>query len=107
MIVEIRIYDVKPGLRDRFVHFLEHKSGPIQQSKGIQLFGPFIDLQNENTVVYLRGFRGSLEDRDRVRSLFYAGPEWRGGLKAEAAEMVESCKVILAHTTERAFEFNF
>jgi hypothetical protein len=98
VIVEIRIYKTKSGLRDRFIDFVEHKSGPIQRHKGIQLFGPFVDLENEDFVVYLRGFP-NLEERDRLRALFYKGPEWRGGLKEEAITMVDSYKVVLTKTT--------
>jgi NIPSNAP len=107
MIIEIRIYQIKPGLRDRFLHFFKHESGPVQRSKGIQLLGPFIDLENENGVVYLRGFPGLLPERDRIRRLFYDGPEWKGGLKAEAMTMVDSCKVVLAKAEAEGLKFDF
>ena len=105
MIIEIRTYHVRPGERDRFVHFFEHKSGPVQRSKGIKLFGPVVDLENENTVVYLRGF-ATLQERSRIRALFYEGPEWRNQLKAEARSMLQSCDVMLAATTSDMFNFD-
>jgi hypothetical protein len=104
MIIEIRTYRLKPGERERFIEFFERKSGPVQQSKGIKLFGPFVDLQNENVVVYLRGF-ATAEERNRVRALFYDGSEWKGELKAEARRMLEHCDVVLAEATSCAFSF--
>jgi|ERR1700731_910974 len=105
MIVEIRTYEIKPGLRDRFVDFLRCKSGPVQKAKGIQLLGPFIDLENQNIVICLRGFP-SREERDRMRAAFYCGPEWKTQLKAEAMTLVERHEVVVAETREHLFTFD-
>jgi len=105
MIVEIRTYTIKPGFRDRFLRFFEDKSRPLQESKGIKVLGPFIDLENENTVVCLRGFP-SLQERERMRGLFYGGPEWKEELKAEAMAMLDSYSVVLAETAACKIKFD-
>ncbi|MEY2579835.1 MAG: hypothetical protein QOI49_2659 [Verrucomicrobiota bacterium] len=105
MVVEIRTYQTKPGLRDCFADFITHKSGPVQRSKGIQLLGPFVALDNENAVICLRGFR-NLRERHRLRGLFYEDPEWKGVLKAQALEVLDSYKVVLAETRTGTFKFD-
>jgi len=105
MIIEIRTYTVKPGIRDRFISFIENKSGPVQRHNGIQLLGPFINVDDENSVVYLRGFT-TLEERDRSRHSFYGGSEWQHELKSEAMAMIASYKVVIAESTAHAFTFD-
>lgn len=101
MIFEIRTYTTKPGLRDRFVEFLQNESAPVHQRVGIMLIGPFFDLENQNTVVCLRGFP-NLEERERMRHSFYGGPEWKGGLKAKAMAMLDNYKVVLTEVRASA-----
>ena len=104
MIIEIRTYTVKRGMRDRFIHFIENRSGPIQQRSGIQLLGPFADVNDEDSVVYLRGFR-THEERNRSRDSFYGGSEWQCELKWEAMTMLASYKVVIAESTAQTFTF--
>jgi hypothetical protein len=99
MIVEIRIYKIRPGMRSRFVEFFERKTLAPQRALGMKLFGQFTALEDETTFVWLRGFE-SLEERDRLKREFYEGPLWKEELEAEAFSMIEDySNVILAAPT--------
>jgi hypothetical protein len=104
MIIEVRVYKTKPGLRSRFLQFFEEKAGPLQQRIGIQVFGPFIDLDDADSFVWLRAFP-DMPERDRMKNALYEGPEWKGGLEAEAMPILEDYKSITTETTAHTFTF--
>lgn len=97
MIVEVRIYTTKPGLRDEFLAFFTARSIPALRSKGMTVLGPLIDLENPDVFVWLRAFP-SLEERDRMKSAFYDGDEWKNELEAIAMPMLEKYEAVLTET---------
>lgn len=94
MIVEIRTYRIKQGLRGKFLKFFEKDAVPLQRSIGIRILGPFVDLENPDTFIWLRAFP-SLEERDRMKSALYDGEKWKSELEAIAMPMLESYDVAL------------
>ena len=98
MIVEVRKYTIKPGLRAKFVEFFETRTAPAQREEGMQVLGPLLDLENPDVFVWLRGFP-SLEDRDRMKAAFYEGPLWTQEFEAIAMPMLERYEVILTETS--------
>ena len=99
MIVEVRAYRIKPGLRAEFIEFFLHRAVPAQQQLGIQIVGPMIDVENPNKFVFLRSFP-SLDARDRMKDEFYEGELWKKELEGIAMPMIESYDVILCETSE-------
>ncbi len=98
MIVEVRSYRIKPGRRAEFLRFFETRSVPALRSYGMKVLGPFLDLENPNKFVWLRGFP-SLEERDRMKQAFYEGELWKKELEPIAMPMLESYDVILCETS--------
>jgi hypothetical protein len=98
MIVEVRTYRVKSGLRDRFIEFFETRAIPALQAKGMGIIGPLIDIENPDVFVFLRSFP-SLEARDEMKSAFYDGPEWKNELEQIAMPMLDRYDVILTETS--------
>ncbi len=98
MIVEVRTYTVKPGMRDRFITFFEQRAVPAQRDLGITIVGPLTDLENPDVFVFLRGFP-SLEERDRMKSAFYDGELWKNELEGIAMPMLEGWTVALTQTS--------
>ncbi|HTX03049.1 MAG TPA: NIPSNAP family protein [Candidatus Acidoferrales bacterium] len=98
MIIEVRTYTIKPGLRDRFIAFFEKRAIPEQQAVGIKVLGPLLDTENPNVFLFLRAFP-SLEERDRMKSLFYDGPVWKNELEGIAMPMIEHYSAVLTETT--------
>jgi hypothetical protein len=94
MIVEVRSYRIKPGLREEFIKFFETRSIPALRSHGMKILGPLLDLENPNKFVWLRSFP-SLDERDRMKDAFYEGELWTNELEAIAMPMLESYDVIL------------
>ncbi len=50
--------------------------------------GQFIDLKDENTFIWMRGFPKA-ELRDSMRSQLYDGKLWKDSLEAEVMPMIE------------------
>jgi hypothetical protein len=98
MIIEVRTYTIKPGLRDRFIEFFEERAIPEQQAVGIRVFGPLLDTENPNVFLFLRSFP-SLEERERMKNLFYDGPVWKNELEEIAMPMIEHYSSVLTETT--------
>jgi hypothetical protein len=98
MIVEVRSYRIKPGLRGEFVKLFETRAIPAQRSHGMQILGPLLDLENPNKFVFLRSFP-SLDERDRMKDAFYEGELWKNELESIAMPMIDSYDVILCETS--------
>jgi hypothetical protein len=98
MIVEVRTYRIKPGRRTDFIRFFEMRSVPALRSHGMNVLGPLLDLENPNRFVWLRIFP-FLDERDRMKTAFYEGPEWKNELEAIAMPMLESYDVTLCETS--------
>jgi len=94
LLVEVRTYKIKAGRRERFLEFFEERAVPALRSKGMRIVGPLIDLENPDVFIWLRAFP-SLEERDRMKSAFYDGEEWKNELEAIAMPMLESYDVAL------------
>jgi hypothetical protein len=88
VITEIRTYRIKAGRRDEFLRCFDTSVAPLLRSKGIAVVGPFRDIENGDTIVWLRTF-ASLDDRKRMMDAFYASDEWRGGLKEITGNLIE------------------
>jgi hypothetical protein len=98
MIIEVRTYTIKPGLRDQFIALFERRAILEQQAVGIKVLGPLLDTENPNVFLFLRAFP-SLEERDRMTSLFYDGPVWKNELERLAMPMIETYSAVLTVTT--------
>jgi hypothetical protein len=97
MIIEVRTYRTKPGLRDRFIAFFEERSIPALRAEGMTVLGPMLDLEDPDAFVWLLAFP-SLEERDRMLSAFYEGAVWKNELAAIALPMLESPATVLTET---------
>ena len=104
MIVEVRTYKIKPGRRDEFLELFESQAVPAQRSLGIKILGPLVDIENDDTFVFLRGFP-TLEARDEMKAAFYEGPKWKNELEALAMPMLDSYVVTLAEAGAEALRF--
>ena len=98
MIVEVRSYRIKPGLREEFVRLFETRAIPALRSHGMQILGPLLDLENPNKFVFLRSFP-SLDERERMKAAFYEGELWKSELESIAMSMLDSYDVVLCETS--------
>ncbi len=98
MIVEVRSYRIKPGRREEFIKLFESRAIAAQREYGMPVLGPLLDVENPNKFVFLRSFP-SLEERDRMKDVFYNSPIWKNELEPIAMPMLDSYDVILCETS--------
>jgi hypothetical protein len=87
-VLELRQYRIAPGQRARFATFLRDRTLAEQTRLGMNVHGPFDDLDDENNLVWFRGFP-DLFERDRRKAAFYEGRLWLAELQDEAFSMIE------------------
>ena len=87
-VVEIRFYRVFPGMRGRFAAFFRECSLEPLQRYGMAVYGPFDSLDDEDVVVWLRGFPDLLE-RERRKAAFYQSRLWLEELQDEAFSIIQ------------------
>jgi hypothetical protein len=88
VLTEIRTYRIKAGRREEFLEHFNSKVAPLQRSIGIVIVGPFRDMENSDTIVWLRTFP-SPADRERMLKALSEADEWTSGLRAFTLEMIE------------------
>ena len=88
IVVEYPPRRLAPGQRARFQRFFNERTLEAQERSGMSVCGQFVDLDDENLFVWLRGFPDLLE-RDRRKADFYQSAYWLHELQDEAFSMIE------------------
>lgn len=94
MIVEMRTYRTKPGMRDAFLEIFRTKSVPAHAEIGMKILGPFLSVDDPDTFFFMRGFP-DLRSREPMKALFYEGELWKKELEAVLMPMLEKYEVVL------------
>ena len=56
MIIEMRTYKLKPGMRAQFLEIFRSKSIPAHVLLGMKILGPFLSIEDPDTFFFMRGF---------------------------------------------------
>jgi hypothetical protein len=96
MIIEVRTYHVKPGLRDRFLEFFHRHAVPLQQSCGMRVMGPFVDLEVQRVGGDRDAHAGPLHQRAhghaaRVHQRPHRPAHCHGGMMMTALRHARAC----------------
>lgn len=94
MIIEMRTYKTKPGLRSRFLEIFRSKSIPAHAEIGMKILGPFISVEDPDVFFFMRGFP-DLASRDPMKAQFYEGELWKSELENVMMPMLEKYEVVL------------
>jgi hypothetical protein len=94
MIVEMRTYKLKPGVRARFLEIFRTKSVPAHDAIGMKILGPFLSIEDADTFFFMRGFP-NLEAREPMKAQFYEGELWKSALENVLMPMIEKYEVVL------------
>ena len=94
MIVEMRTYKIKPGLRSRFLEIFRTKSMPAHAEIGMKIVGPFESIEDPDTFFFMRGFP-DLDSREPMKAKFYEGELWKRELEHLLMPMIEKYDVVL------------
>lgn len=102
MIVELRTYRTKPGLRDAFLRLFREKTMPEHQRLGMEVAGPYLSIDDDDTFFFMRGFPDE-ESRELRKARFYEGPLWKDELEGVLMPMLERYDVVTVEVPEGKF----
>src|SRR5882672_7418053 len=94
MIIEMRTYKTKPGMRAQFLETFCSKSVPAHADIGMKILGPFLSIEDPDTFFFMRGFP-DLPSREPMKARFYEGELWKGELEGIMMPMLEKYDVVL------------
>jgi hypothetical protein len=94
MIVEMRTYKLKPGLREQFLQIFRSKSIPVHDEIGMKILGPFLSVEDPDTFFFMRGFP-DIASRDPMKAKFYEGDLWKNELESVLMPMIEKYEVVV------------
>ena len=104
MIIELRTYRTKPGMRDRFLELFRAKAMPEHIRLGMPILGPFNSIEDENVFFFMRGFidEGS---REPMKAKFYEGELWKEELEGVVMPMLERYDVVIVDDVEEQVQW--
>jgi hypothetical protein len=94
MIVEMRTYKLKPGMRARFLQIFRRKSIPAHVQLGMKILGPFLSIEDPDTFFFMRGFPNRAS-RDPMKAMFYEGDLWKRELENVMMPMIDKYEVVV------------
>ncbi|WP_407352796.1 NIPSNAP family protein [Luteimonas sp. R10] len=94
MIVEMRTYRTKPGMRPRFLEIFRSRTVPEHAALGMRILGPFPAVEDPDTFFFMRGFP-DLASRERMKAGFYEGDAWKRELEPLLMPMLEHYDVVV------------
>jgi hypothetical protein len=94
MIIEMRTYHTKPGKRPEFLEIFRAKSVPAHREIGMKLLGPFLSVEDPDTLFFMRGFP-DLASREPMKAAFYEGELWKRELENVLLPMLDRYEVVL------------
>jgi hypothetical protein len=99
MVIEMRTYRTKPGMRTRFLEVFRSRSIPEHARLGMRIVGPFLCIDDPDVFFFMRGFP-DLDARDRLKASFYEGDLWKQELEAVLMPMIDKYDVVLVEDSE-------
>jgi hypothetical protein len=99
MIVEMRTYKTKPGMRSHFLEIFRTKSIPVHIEIGMKILGPFLSVEDPDTFFFMRGFPDK-ESREPMKAKFYEGELWKTELERVLMPMLERYEAVVVEDSE-------
>jgi hypothetical protein len=99
MIIEMRTYKTKAGMRSRFIEIFRTKSIPAHAEIGMKILGPFLSVEDPDTFFFMRGFP-DLASREPMKAKFYEGELWKRELENLLMPMLDKYDVVLVEDPE-------
>lgn len=94
MIVEMRTYRLKPGMRARFLEVFRTRSVPEHRKLGMRISGPFLSVDEPDVFFFMRAFP-DLASREPLKARFYQGELWKQELEGLLMPMIGSYQAVL------------
>jgi hypothetical protein len=99
MIVEMRTYKIKRGMRAKFIELMDAKLIPEHKKIGIKVVGPFASVEDEVMLFWMRGFP-DIASRDSMTGKFYGGELWKRELSDALLPIMEKYDVVTVEVPE-------
>src|SRR5919109_1800885 len=99
MIIEMRTYRTKPGMREEFLATFRTKSMPAHHEIGMKIMGPFPSIEDPDIFFFMRAFP-DLASREPMKAKFYEGELWKQELEHKLMPMLEKYDVVLVEAGE-------
>jgi hypothetical protein len=99
MIIEMRTYKTKTGMRSRFIEIFRAKSIPAHVEIGMKILGPFLSVEDPDTFFFMRGFP-DIASREPMKAKFYEGELWKRELENVLMPMLDKYEVVLVEDPE-------
>lgn len=98
-VLEIRSYNLRPGVRDDFHRRFERESLPLlaRMQVDVVAYGP--SQHDADSYFLMRAF-ASAEARQRAEDAFYGSPEWLNGPRAAVLAAIESYATVVIHVDD-------
>jgi NIPSNAP len=103
-IVELRQYTLHADQRDVLIELFERALIEPQEEVGMSVIGQFLDLDDPDRFVWLRGF-ADMDSRREGLAAFYGGPVWQAHREAANATMIDSDNVLLLRAARSGATF--
>src|ERR1700730_1845994 len=88
MIIEMRTYKIKAGLRAEFLKIFESKGRPAHEKIGMKILGPVLSVEDAHTFFWMRACP-ELKSREPMRDQFYEGKLWKEELEQKLMPTIE------------------
>src|ERR1700693_4719461 len=99
MIVEMRTYKLKPGVREKFLEIFRTKSVPAHDEIGMKILGPFLSVEDPDVFFFMRGFP-DMASREPMKAKFYEGDLWKNELESVLMPMIEKYDVVVVDDSD-------
>lgn len=87
MFYEIRRYQVRPGLRDEWVRYMEDTVIPFQVEQGMSVIASFVDEEDPDGYVWIRRFENE-QERETLYAKVYQSDRWLNELSAKVGSYI-------------------
>ena len=105
MIIEMRTYRIKPGLREQFLEIFRTRSVPAHAEIGMRILGPFLSVEDPDVFFFMRGFP-DLDSREPMKAKFYEGELWKRELESVLMPMLEKYEVVVVEDPENLIRWS-
>ena len=97
--VEIRSYNLKPGMREEFHRLFIEEAFPMLKRWNVDVvtYGP--SLHDEDSYYLIRRY-DSLDQREESENAFYGSDEWRQGPREAILSLIENYTEIVLELDE-------
>jgi hypothetical protein len=104
MIIELRTYKLKPGKRQEFVETFRFKSMPKHAELGMKILGPFLSIEDSDTLFFMRGFP-DIASREPMKAQFYEGDLWKSELEKIMMPLIDKYEVLVVEDPDNLVQW--